>query len=501
MADVLRVLGNPRQLCDGLTRRDLLHVGGLGLFGLGLSDYLRLQEAQASVGVGKFGQAKACILLFPFGSPPQHETFDPKPQAPAEIRGEMGACETVLPGVQICDHLPRTAQVLDRMTIVRSMTHPYPLHGVAYALTGLPVYDTTLETQARDPRHWPFIGSLVDWIEEGRRSGPASSLPRNIGLPWPFMSQSDLPVANAGPFAAFLGQKHDPYWPTFVGPGTKTAPALNDKQAVRYLDPYAGVTAEGHFSVAEAGAPTPELTLDRLHRRKDLLEQFDQARRAVDRDPRAQLFDRQQAQAFSLLTSHTLRSALDVSREPQAVRDQYGMTLFGQSCLAARRLVEAGSKFVTVFWDAYKIYAGSSWDTHANHFPRLKEYLLPGMDLALPTLIQDLESRGMLDDTLVLWMSEHGRTPQIDSKPIGAARHHWSRAYSIALAGGGIARGKVVGGTDRAGGDVRDTPISPKDILATSLHLLGIDPHTLMYDRSGRPLPLAGDGRVRTELL
>jgi uncharacterized protein (DUF1501 family) len=183
------------------------------------------------------------------------------------------------------------------------------------------------------------------------------------------------------------------------------------------------------------------------------------------------------------------------------VRASYGMTLFGQACLAARRLVEAGSKFVTIFWDGYGQFSGCAWDTHANHYPRLKEYLLPGFDLAYSGLLRDLAARGLLDETLVIWMSEHGRTPRIDSKPKGAGRHHWSRAYSTVFAGGGIARGKVVGSTDRFGGEVRDTLISPKDILATGYHLLGIDPYTTVFDSQGRPFPIAGTGQVRSELL
>jgi uncharacterized protein (DUF1501 family) len=196
-----------------------------------------------------------------------------------------------------------------------------------------------------------------------------------------------------------------------------------------------------------------------------------------------------------------MRDALDVGHEPLAVRERYGRTLFGQSCLCARRLVEAGSRFVTVFWDGYGVFETCGWDTHANHYPRLKEYLLPGFDRAFPALLMDLEARGLLDETLVIWMSEHGRTPKIDPRPKGCGRHHWSRAYSIALAGGGIAAGKVVGSTDRIGGDVKDVPVSPKDILATAFHLLGIHPATTVSDTLGRPLLIAGDGRVRPELI
>jgi hypothetical protein len=205
--------------------------------------------------------------------------------------------------------------------------------------------------------------------------------------------------------------------------------------------------------------------------------------------------------AWSLLTSNKLRKALDIGLEPRHVREEYGMTLFGQSCLAARRIVEAGGRFVTVFWDCFGQFANAAWDTHQYHFPRLQELLLPGFDLAFPALLRDLEERGLLDETLVIWMSEHGRTPKIDSTKPGGGREHWSRAYSVALAGGGVARGKVVGQTTRDGGEVLDTPVSPKDILATAYHLLGIPPETTVSDAQGRPHPIAGSGRLRMELL
>ena len=201
-----------------------------------------------------------------------------------------------------------------------------------------------------------------------------------------------------------------------------------------------------------------------------------------------------------MVTEPRFRHALDVRREPSAVRERYGMTLFGQSCLAARRLIEAGGRFVTVFWDCFGLFGTGSWDTHANHYPRLKEYLLPGFDMAYSALLNDLDERGMRDETLGLWLSEHGRTPQIDSKPAGAGLHHWSRVYSTAYAGGGIGRGQVIGASDRIGGEVRDNPVSPKDILATAFHLLGIDPETTVNDRFDRPVRIVGEGSVREEL-
>src|SRR4051794_9720263 len=191
---MLRILGTKRTLCDGLTRRDLLHIGGLGALGLGLADALHAAQDETVRSSSTFGRAKACIFLFPYGSPSSHETFDPKPDAPAEIQGEMKAISTSVPGMQICDHLPNTAKVMDQVTVVRSMTHPYPLHCVAYAVTGLPTYTTDLETQARDSRHWPFTGSVVDYLE--RNSGPPP-LPRNLGLPWLLNSKTDMPSVNA----------------------------------------------------------------------------------------------------------------------------------------------------------------------------------------------------------------------------------------------------------------------------------------------------------------
>jgi hypothetical protein len=504
---VLRLLGSPKTLCDGLTRRDLLHVGGLGAFGLTLGGFLRHQQARAETGSSRpplaknanFGRAKACILLFPYGSPPQHETFDPKPDAPAEVQGELKSIPTSVPGLRIGEGLPRVAKVMDRVTVVRSVTHRYPDHGVAYAVSGIPTYTPALETAPRDARHWPFIGSAVDYLDTKRTGDPTPEVPRNVGLPWLLNSRTDLNVS-AGPYAAFLGQGYDPVWADFDGAGTKVAPKYTDGQVKEFHDPFAACAREGKFRLSTAGDLPSDVPAERLRGRRSLLAQFDAARAAADRRSTTGGFDRFREMAFSLVTSNRVRDALDVTREPLAVRERYGMHLFGQSCLAARRLVEAGSKFVTVFWDGFGQFAGCAWDTHANHYPRLKEYLLPGFDQAYPALLLDLEARGLLDDTLVLWMSEHGRTPKIDPKPKGAGRHHWSRAYSVALAGGGTAGGKVVGSTDKLGGEVRDVPVSPKDLLATAFHLLGHDPETPVQDALGRPVPVAGDGQVRPEV-
>lgn len=501
-------------MSSAVARREFLQAGALGMAGITLGQQAIAKPPATAADLTQFGRAKACILLFLFGAPPQHETFDPKPDAAAEIQGQLKAIPTSLPGVAFCEGLPLTAQVADRLTIVRSMTHPFPLHCVAYALSGLPTYTTDLETRPHDARHWPYFGSIADhlWM---RQSLPAGEVPRHVGLPWSFNSQVDDLGLLAGPYAAFLGQQHDPLWAKFSGKALHVAPKNRPDQTKDYIDPYAGVEPDCRFEIDGAGRFGEGVDDDRFLLRRELLGQFDLSLRPVsDRAAAAtaglprraalarvpDAYSQQQQRALSLLTSTSLRTALDVSREPPTLRDDYGYTLFGQSCLAARRLVEAGTKFVTVFWDPFGSYFGGGWDTHYNHYPRLTKYLLPGFDRAYATLIRDLDQSGLLDETLVICMGEHGRTPQIDSKPAGAARHHWSQVYSATLAGAGVHRGAVVGRSDALGGEVLETPISPKDIHATTFHLLGLDPHALMYDRQQRPYPVAGTGAVRSEL-
>lgn len=492
---MLRLFGSPKRLCDGVTRRELLQIGGIGALGLGLDRIAAASESAPRA------RAKSCIFVFLFGAPPQHETFDPKPLAAAEIQGEMGAIDTALPGVQFCEGLPQIAAIADRLTIVRSMTHEYPIHCCAYVMSGMPTYGIPLETNPRAPEHWPFLGSVVDYLD-GRRTGiHTPALPRNIGLPWRFCSRGSSPH-QAGPYGAFLGDGCDPFWTDFDGAGTVVVPKLDaDNQTEDVRDPHAGIEPGGRFRLAPGSELPREIAAARFDARRHLLDQFDAARPRIDASLAHGRYGAHQQRALSLIGSSQVREALDVDREPDQVRTRYGMTLFGQSCLAARRLVEAGARFVSVFWDPYGPHGASVWDTHSNHFPRLRNYLLPVFDQTFSALIADLDDRGLLDETLVLCTSEHGRTPQIDSEPKGGGRHHWSRAYSSVFAGGGMARGRVVGRTDAIGGDVMDTPVSPKDMQATAYHLLGYDESATVPDREGRPHPIAGSGRVRTELL
>ncbi len=496
---MLRILGSPKKLCDGTTRREMLVAGGLGLLGLGLPDYLRLREAQASPtreAPRSFGQAKACILLFLYGSPSQLELADQKPSAPVEIRGELGSIRSSLPGCDVCELLPNTSRVMHHMTVVRSMTHPHPIHGVAYATTGTPTIDVPMELNPRDGRHWPFIGSVVDHVEQRRRPRRPGELPHNIALPFPFSSQRVGEVPRAGPYGAFLGNAYNPLWTEFRGQANRVAVKTLQDQRFEDVEPYVGITPESRFHLASSTRLDADLTLDRLNRRRSLLQQFDAARHQHDA---ARNHDRYREMAYSLIGSERVQTALDLGREPIGLRESYGMTIFGQAALTARRLVEAGSKFVSVFWDEYGL-AGSGWDTHWDHYPRLKNELMPGFDLALSGLLRDLDQRGMLDDTLVMVLSEHGRTPRLNNAR-GGGRDHWSQAYTTLFAGGGVARGRVVGRTDAHGATVTERPVSPKDILATAYHLLGIDPETTLVDRAGRPLPLAPDASVVPEML
>ncbi|MCO6459480.1 MAG: DUF1501 domain-containing protein [Pirellulaceae bacterium] len=497
---MLRILGSPKRLCGGWTRREMLRVGGLGLAGLGLADLLALREASAEGGSARgagFGRAKSIILIHLYGAPSQLEWADMKPDAPVEIRGELRGIPSSLPGCHVCELLPNHAQVMDRVTVLRSLTHPYPIHGVAYALTGNPAIDVSMELRPHDSRHWPFFGSVVDYLESG--SAPAAPrVPRNVALPFRFSTRRQGEVSRAGPYAAFLGSQFDPLWAEFAGTATRGHQKTLRDLVFTDNDPYMGVADDCRFVVPAAMRDESELTLDRLHGRKSLLAQLNEALPRLRASAAGRELTRHQQAALSILESDDLARALDVRLEPPSTRGLYGDTLFGQACLAARRLVEAGTRVATVFWDEYGL-AGTGWDTHWNHYPRMKNELCPGFDRGWYGLITDLDQRGLLEETLVVCTSEHGRTPKINSQP-GGGRDHWSRVYTSLIAGAGVKRGHIVGASDKHGSDVADRPLSPKDLLATMYHLLGIDPRRTIPDRAGRPLPLV-EGTVIADAL
>src|SRR5215471_5824591 len=249
---MLRILGSPRKLCDGWTRRDFLQVGGLGAFGLGLADAVRLSAHTGTRAHDRhFGRAKSCILLFLYGSPSQLETFDPKPAAPVEVRGELKSIKSNVPGLDVGELLPNAARVMDRVTVVRSLTHPYPIHGVAFAVTGAPEIDIPMELNPRDGRHWPFIGSVISYLEN-RKSGKRREVPTNLALPFPFSTRRTGEVARAGPYAAFLGGAYNPIWTEFRGKATRNVVKTLQAQKLDVAEPYMGITPDSRFELAAA---------------------------------------------------------------------------------------------------------------------------------------------------------------------------------------------------------------------------------------------------------
>lgn len=493
----VRILGNNRKLCDGISRRDLIQAGGASLFGLSLADVLSLQAAQAAParGAGTFGKAKSVIILFLYGSPSQLETWDMKPDAPEQIRGPFKPIRTSNPSIDISEHLPRMAKWMHRVSTVRTMTHEWPIHGVAFTLTGTGRTDLAMETNTRDPRHWPYFGSVVDYVEtqERRRQGlPERTIPSNIYLPHRF--------GRPGPQPQWLGTGWSPVVTSWEGKSTGADPYGQGRE-----NPYGGISPDTRFNFVP-GQQSRNITVDRLSRRQSLLEQFDQERRRLDQTADVQAWTRSQQLALNLLTSEPLRNAVNVQAEPMKTREAYGMTLFGQATLAARRLVEANARIVTVFWDEYNL-GNSAWDTHVFLEKRLKTELCPGFDMAFDALMRDLEDRGRLDDTLVCVMCEHGRTPKMDAgvdgqgPQGGGGRGHWSQAYCNLFAGAGIKQGAVIGKTDAHAAEPVDRPVSPKDVLCTIYHLLGIDPHSMILDPQQRPLPLVEGGEVMWDML
>jgi hypothetical protein len=499
---MLRILGSPGNLCNGISRREMMRVGGLGTMSLGLPELFRLRELQANetTANGSFGQAKRIILLYLYGAAAQHELYDLKPDAPAEIRGEFKPISTSVPGVQICEYLPKLAKIANRLCFIRSMTHPYNIHSAAYTLTGVDKVDIPMELGPYDNRHWPFFGSVLDYLEQQRNPGASPpEVPRNIALPFLFSSKSPE-FDRGGPYGGFLGRAYNPVWTEFEGKSTQSVKRWRGADDKIVDEPFLGISPNDQLTVSKAAQLQQGITVDRLNRRRTLLDQIELGRRAFDKTLSTQSLDRFQQMAYSLISSRKIRDALDLNSIPMSKRDEYGMTLFGQSVLAGLRLLEAGSTLVSVFWDEFDT-ANSAWDTHYNHYERLKDELLPGLDNALSALMLDLEEKGMLDDTLVMCLTEHGRTPKIHLKERGVGREHWSNVYGNLMAGAGIADGIVVGSSDRNGAFVKDDPVSPKDILSTMYHLMGIDHHTILPDHLGRPVPLVSGGNVLTQML
>lgn len=435
------------------SRRCLLKLGGVSLLGMGLPQLLQA----ASSGERK-ARAKSIIFLHQWGGPSHHDTFDMKPLAPDAIRGEYKPIATTAPGIVVCERLPRVAQVADKFTLVRTLQHEMKNHNSAgyYSLTGYA--PATDDQRLRDSRDlFPAYGSIVDKLAPAR-----AGVPTFVSYPYVIRDGSVTP----GQHASFLGKAYDPLF-------VERDPNSPD------------------FRLPELSLPA-NLSADRLDNRREMLRLVDEQAELLDFSARAKGIDANYEKALSMLTGPGVKKAFDLSAEPDRMREKYGRTTYGQGCLLARRLVEAGVRFVNVYFSAQIGGDTGGWDTHGFNgkpmYPILKNYLLPMTDQTLPTLLEDLDSRGLLDDTLVVWTGEFGRSPRINNI---AGRDHWPRCYTALLAGGGVKRGYVHGTSDKEGGYPAVDPVRPEDLAATMFHLLGIDPHTEVHDAVNRPLPIA----------
>jgi len=441
-----------KAFCDGIRRRDFLRLGTAGMFGTSwtLPDLLAgkaLAQAQ-----GPSPRDVSLIFLFLHGGLSTIDTFDMKLDAPAEFRGEFQAIQTNVPGIQVCEHLPRLARHMDKFSLIRSFRHHNSDHGPAdhYILTGYfpqAGFNPGLKPNNQRPAH----GSII-----ARMRGPRGSVPPYVCLP----------------------KMHPSCGPAYLGSGA--APFVID------ADPNAP-----NFSVPDI-VPPPVIAADRVEDRRRLLGQLDRFQQAVEvrANRHAQEVSTYQREAFNLMTSAAARRAFDIHAEADSLRDEYGRNSLGQSLLMARRLVAAGVRCVTI--------DHSNWDTHDNNFATLRRDLLPVLDAGLSTLFRDLFDRGMLDTTLVVVTGEFGRTPRINNN---AGRDHWGPAFTVALGGGGIKGGRAIGRSDARAQRPATAPHGPEDLAATMYHLLGIDPQQEFYTPEGRPVRVVNNGRVIEELL
>ena len=479
---MLTLLGRPRHTCQGLGRRELLQAGGAGLLGLNLPQLLAAESARAEVG-SAIARAKSVIFLMLFGGPSQLETFDLKPEAPEQIRGPFRpiACRT--PGLLIGEHLPQLAAISDRFTVIRTMTHDFNDHsgGAHYLQTGrrwhVPIGGGFTPT----PKDWPSIGSIVEYMGQ-QREGLTRAMPSYMVVP-----NSLGRIEQAGQYprpgehAGWLGRRYNPLTTQI------------DKKSLTD-NPYWRDCTDEELTFQIAGLVAGEgITLDRLSRRQSLLSEFDTRRKQLAESNRTASYDAFQQRALSLVTSPQARNALNIRQEPDALRDRYGRHLFGQASLMARRLIEAGVRFVTVH---YECIDGYSWDSHRNS-DDVKKFLLPTFDQACSALLGDLEDRGLLDETLVIATGEMGRTPRANS---AWGRDHWSTLFSLLIAGGGIPGGRCYGKSDRDAAYGLEKPVKPEDLAATVYHALGIDPELRVLNAENRPTNVIEGGSPVTAL-
>ncbi len=448
-----------------VTRRNILQAGAFGLLGLGLNQFVSLM-AQAAPGARSAtgpGKAKSVILIFNGGAPSHLDLWDPKPDAPSEIRGQFSTIKTNVPGIHISELLPRMAQRMDKLALIRSVYHEHSSHnsGMYWTTAGRPYrLDSTLINPSRSDL--PCFGTLVGWLAQ--RDGFSRGVPPYVITPFPHCDSKAY--ITPGQYGGCLGPRYDPF-------------VLDD-------DPNAA-----SFKVRNMGLDA-SVTGARFDERLRLLGELSACSSPQIVSSQATDLDTFNQQAVSLLQSGKAAEAFDLTKEPNAVRERYGRHSWGQSHLLARRLIEAGTRFVTTVNGP-----SITWDTHKDNFNALKNRLVPPMEQAYAALLDDLEERGLLDSTLVVWMGEFGRTPKIN---VDAGRDHWPGCYSVLLAGGGIRGGQVIGASDAIGAFPKDRPTTPADIHATVFAALGYDVRSISYESSdGRPIPLT-EGSPMSEL-
>lgn len=457
---MLSLLTSPAKLCSGFSRRELLRVGGLSALGLSLPQVMAGNVwGSPTVAPGilptdkSFGKAKSVIFLWLAGGPPQHETFDPKPDAPLEVRGPFKPINTNVPGIQFCELLPRTAAHADKLAIIRSLSTNDNTHDSSgyWLWTGYKYTGPNSRTiQATD---WPYWGSLV------KKFKPSDTLPPLSTVWLPDIARLNDSVTPAGQTGGIMGSEWD-------------------------VDRFVGDPARPDYQVE--GLRLSELPPLRLKRREQLLKQVERHFEQQERGPAVNLYGGFQRQAFDLLTSGKAREAFAIQKEPDKIRDRYGRNRWGQCVLLARRLVEAGVRLVHVQWPREP---GDSsvdnplWDTHAQNAERVEDVLCPQFDVGFSALLEDLAERGLLETTLVVAVGEFGRTPKVN--PNGG-RDHWGPVFSCALAGGGISGGQVYGSSDKQGAYPATDKVEPPDYTATLFHLVGINPTSTFQDREGR---------------
>lgn len=445
----------PRTDCEGFHRRDFLAVGSAGLLGLSLPAFL---AAEAQARAAKKGdstspvKAQSVILVWLAGGPATIDMWDNKPNAPEGIRGEFKSISTNAPGIEFAETLPKMAKVANKVSVVRSLYHTIPSHSPA----------TVFMTTGNKPTaalQYPSMGSLASRL-----------LKTEVGVP-PYVTFGDLRNGSAG-LAGYLGTGYNPFVIEGNGAGGKGDRGGNGFR-VR------GISLDGKF------------TLEELERRDQLLRKFDNGLRAVDKNSElVDGLDTFHKQALEILRSDKTKKAFDLASEKPATREAYGTAQFGQACLAARRLVEAGVRFATV--------SIGGWDTHSQTFNAHKTRLMPPLDQALSALIADLDDRGLLDSTIVMCAGEFGRTPKVNKN---TGRDHWARSMACVLAGGGLKRGYVHGSTDASGMAPATDPVTPDDVSATIFSQLGIDPYTELQTPTGRPIQLFREGKVVDKLV